>query len=147
MNEIVDDRSGGNCLVLRCDIKPASADPREWDTDLLNVGGDLMQGRHRLRFREFRRYVMPLRLALDVKRARTNDKAHDGNLTAHELVELADQDQNGLRSGADVAHTHQRPRPPCPHGHAISDLCLTPRILGQRPQVRLSARVGAIALI
>ena len=147
MDDIVDERTGDGCLRLCCAVKPASADPREWDTYLPNVGGGLMRGRHGFRFREFRRCVVPLRLALDVKRAGTNDKAHDGNLTAQELAGLADQDQSSLLSDGEALHTHRPPRPSSPHGHVISDLCLTPRILGQRPQARLHARAGAIALI
>ncbi|OIQ80397.1 hypothetical protein GALL_378550 [mine drainage metagenome] len=147
MDAIIDERAGDDCLRLCCAVKPASADPREWDTHLPIVGGGLMRGRHGFRFREFRRSVVPLRLALDVKRARTNDQAHNGNLTAQELAVLAAQDQSSLISGGEALHAHRPPRPPSPHGHVIADLCLTPRILGQRPQARLRARAGAIALI
>jgi hypothetical protein len=128
------------CIVLRCDTKPPSMDPREWDTCLLNVGGDLMRGRHKLRFRQFRRCVVPLRLALDVKRLRTNDKAHDGNLTAQALAEIVIREQADpcaeFRSSRPLAY------PPSPRGHAIPDLCLTPKVLGQRPQARPRAWAG-----
>lgn len=147
MDDIVDARTGDNCLRLCCALKPASANPREWDTYLPSVGGGLMRGRHELRFRVFRRCVVPLRLALDVKQAGINDKAHEGNLTAQELAGLADQDQNCPVFESDSLHAHGPQRPPHVHRHAISDLCLTPKILGQRPQSRLRARAGAIALI
>jgi hypothetical protein len=127
-------------IVLRCDIQPASPNPREWDTCLLNVGGDLMRGCHKLRFRQFRRCVVPLRLALDVKRQRTNDKAHDGNLTAQALAEIVIREQ--ADPCADFRSSRPLPYPPSPRGHAIPDVCLTPKVLGQRPQARPHAWAG-----
>ena len=97
-----------------------------------------MRGRHKLRFRQFRRCVVPLRLALDVKRLRTNDKAKDGNLTAQALAEIV------IREQADPCAEFRASRPlaypPSPRGHAIPDLCLTPKVLGQRPQARARGR-------
>jgi hypothetical protein len=133
-------------MVLRFDT-PFDRHSLDGDTCLLNVGGDLMRGRCRMRFRRFRRCVVPLRVALDVKRQKTNDQAHDGNLTQQELAEIALREQADLTPHCTPPQAHQQLlQPPSPRGRAIPDLCLTPKILSQRPQVRLRKRASVAAL-
>ena len=133
-------------MVLRFDT-PFDRLPLDGDTCLLNVGGDLMCGRCRLRFRRFRRCVVPLRIALDAKRQKTNDQAHEGNLAQRELAEIALREQVNLNTHDTPPQAHQQlVQPPSPRGRSIPDLCLTPKILSQRPQARLRKRASVAAL-
>jgi hypothetical protein len=60
------------------------------------------------------------------------------------LAAIAIREHAELCANGEPSHAHQPPDPPSPRGHAIPDLCLTPKVLGQRPQTRPRAWAGVL---